>query len=639
MIDELRTERMVVRDSSRDDLRRKALEAPEGPGVYVFKGEGGEVLYVGKARSLRNRVRSYFGQDLSPKTRTMMERATDVEFITTGSETEALILESNLVKKHKPRYNIRLKDDKHYPYLRVGLADEWPGVTIARRTKKDGARYFGPFTRAGAVRETLKLLRKIFPYRTCKDTTFKTQARPCLEYHVGRCPAPCAGLCSREAYMETIEEVVRFLEGKHREVRESLERRMRARAESLDFEGAAKLRDQIRALDQIMSAKKAIRADMKDGDVLGFHPYGDDGYMAVLVIREGRLLGREGFKLTGTRDEPLSEVLAAFVAQYYSSRAAAVPEEILIPDAGADTASLEDLLQQVSGHVVKVLAPKRGFKKDLVSMAMDNARVLVSELVPLDERKKAENEKAMEDLARELSLSVLPRRIEGYDVSNTGGKDASASLVVLQDGKPDKSSYRRFKISLDEPDDYAMMEEALRRRFSRGLEERRKGKSGKFTVFPDLVLVDGGKGQVSVASKVMSELGLDIPVVGLAKKNEEIYIPGREDPLILPRDSGALFLVMRLRNEAHRFAVSYHRKLRSKKARRSALDDVPGLGEERKKALLAHFGSVESIARASPEEIQKLPGIGPVLAAKILESLSAKGATGHPKEDQPTSKS
>lgn len=633
MIEEIRSERVVLQDT-RGDLRRKALEAPEGPGVYIFKGEGGEILYVGKARFLRNRVRSYFGQDLPPKTRAMMERATDVEFITADSEAEALILESNLVKKHKPRYNILLKDDKHYPYLRVGLADEWPGVTIARRMKKDGARYFGPYTRAGAVRETLKLLRKVFPYRTCKDTTFKTQTRPCLEYHLGRCPAPCAGLCSRDAYMETIEEVVRFLEGKHREVRDSLERRMKVRAESLDFEGAAKLRDQIRALDQIMSAQKAITADMKDRDVLGFHPYGEDGYVAVLVVREGRLLGREGFKLVGTRDEPLSEVLVAFIAQYYSSRAAAVPEEILVPDAGADTASLENLLRQVSGHSVKVLAPKRGFRKDLVDMAMDNARVLVSELVPLEERKKAENQKAMEDLARELGLPVLPRRIEGYDVSNTGGKDASASLVVLQDGKPDKSSYRRFKISLEEPNDYAMMEEALRRRFSRGLQERREGKSGKFSVFPDLILVDGGKGQVSVAAKVLRDLGLDIPVAGLAKKNEEIYLPSREDPLVLPRDSGALFLVMRLRNEAHRFALSYHRKLRSKRIRRSALDAVPGLGEERKKALLAHFGSVERIATASSEEIQKLPGIGPALAAKILEALSVKGAARGPDKKQ-----
>lgn len=631
MIEEL-DGKSPVEEGAREELHRKVLEAPDGPGVYVFKGPDSQVLYVGKARSLRARVRSYLGQDLHPKTRALMERASDVEFIAATSEAEALILESNLIKKHKPRYNIRLKDDKHYPYLRVGLAHEWPGVTVSRQMKRDGARYFGPYTRAGAVRETLKLLRELFPYRTCKDATFKTQTRPCLEYHLGRCPAPCAGLCSRESYMETIEEIIRFLEGRHQETRQSLEKRMRARADSLDFEGAAKIRDRIRALDEIMARQKAITPDMEDRDVLGFHPHGDDGYMAVLVVREGKLTGREGFRLTGVRGEPLSEVLAAFVSQFYTSRAAEVPPEILIPEAGADEEMLRELLERVSGRSVRVVAPRRGFKKHLVGMAMDNARVLVSQLIPLEERRGAEDERALHDLARELGLPVPPRRIEGYDVSNITGKQATASMVVLQDGKPDKPSYRRFKLNPGKPDDYAMMDEVLRRRFSRALEERRSGRPGKFSVLPDLVLVDGGRGQVSVASRVLGELGLDIPVAGLAKKNEEIYLLGREEPLVLPRNSGALYLVMRLRNEAHRFALSYHRKLRKKSATHSALDEVSGLGERRKKALLARFGSVESIARASVEEIREIPGIGPALAAKILECLRSNRRGAAPSE-------
>jgi len=604
---------------NRDELAACVGELPASPGVYVFRGEGGEVLYVGKAINLRNRVRSYFGSNLSAKTEALMSRVEGLEIIVVDSESEAFILESNLIKKHRPRYNILLRDDKQYPYLRIDLNQEWPTVSVVRRMSKDGARYFGPFTRPGSVRETLAFLRRIFPYRTCSDKSLAQATRPCLNYHIGRCLGPCTGQVTREEYMETINEVVKFLEGRHKDVRDRLEKRMQELAAKLDFENAARVRDRIRALDDVTERQKVVLTDMKHRDVLGLARSGKYAFVALLPVREGKLMGREGFVLTGSELDDDGEVLRAFILQYYPN-APFVPKEIVIPSDLPDA-------EEISGYIgAKVRVPKRGVFKQLVEMACDNARAMMDTSIPRYKREADENLQAMEELAQALGLPGLPMRIEGYDISNISGKEAVASMVVLYNGKADKSSYRRFRIKTgDTPNDVAMMQEVLWRRFRRGLDDRAKlqkpgstlTRKSKFAVFPDLVIVDGGKGQVNAAKQVLDELGLDIPVAALAEKNEELFLPGVKDPVILPRDSGALFLVMRLRDEAHRFALAYHRKLRQKKALDTVLSEIPGLGPVRIKQLLKVFGSVDAIRKASLQDLQQIEGIGPKLAQTI----------------------
>ena len=608
----------------RNQLAGHVSELPASPGVYVFRGQGGEVLYVGKAINLRNRVRSYFGANLSAKSEALMSRVEGLEIIVVDSEAEAFILESNLIKKHRPRYNILLRDDKQYPYLRINLSDEWPTVSVVRRMSKDGARYFGPFTRPGSVRETLSFLRKIFPYRTCSDKSLAQAARPCLNYHIERCLGPCTGKINREEYMETIHEVIKFLEGRHKDVRDSLEKRMLELATNLDFETAARLRDRIKALDDVTERQKVVLNDMKDRDVLGLARSGKYAFVALLPVRKGKLMGREGFVLTGSELDDAGEVLRAFILQHYP-HAPFVPKEIVIPVELPDEGEITRYIG------TKVRTPKRGVFKQLVEMASENARAMMDTSMPKYQREAAEHQQAIQDLAEALNLPRLPIRIEGYDISHISGKEAVASMVVLNNGKPYKASYRRFRIKTgDKPNDVAMMQEVLWRRFKRGLEDRteieEKGQTlqrkSKFAVFPDLVIVDGGKGQVNAAKQVLDELGLDIPVAGLAEKNEELFLPGAKQPVILPRDSGALFLVMRLRDEAHRFALSYHRRLRQKMALHTELSDIPGLGSERIKQLLRAFGSLDAIRKASLEDLQATHGIGSKLAQTIYDHLN-----------------
>ncbi|HHT85171.1 MAG TPA: excinuclease ABC subunit UvrC [Firmicutes bacterium] len=609
---------------NRHELAEHVNGLPGSPGVYVFRGEGGEILYVGKAINLKNRVRSYFGSNLPVKTEALMSRVEGLEIIVVDSEAEAFILESNLIKKHRPRYNILLRDDKQYPYLRINLNDQWPTVSVVRRMSKDGARYFGPFTRSGSVRETLSFLRRIFPYRTCSDRSLAQATRPCLNYHIGRCLGPCTGEISRDEYMETINEVVKFLEGRHKDVRKRLEKRMLELASNLDFENAARVRDRIQALDDVTERQKVVLNDMKDRDVLGLARSGKYAFVALLPVREGKLMGREGFVLTGSELDDDREVIRAFITQYYP-KAPFVPREIVIPVALED----EDEINRYIG--TKLRTPKRGVFKELVEMASENATAMMDTSMPKYKREAGEYLQAMEDLARALDLPGLPMRIEGYDISNISGKEAVASMVVLYNGKPEKSSYRRFRIKTgDKPNDVAMMQEALWRRFKSGLDDRVKSegqgntllRQSKFAVFPDLVIVDGGKGQANAAKQVLDELGLSIPVAALAEKNEELFLPGAKEPIILARDSGALFLVIRLRDEAHRFALSYHRKLRKKKTLQSELSDIPGLGPARIRQLLSTFGSVDSIKKASLEDLQKSEGIGPHLARTIYEHFN-----------------
>lgn len=619
----------------RSVLAEKSKEAPDSPGVYVYRGPDGTVLYVGKAISLRSRLRSYFALTLAPKTEALMQRVASLETITVGSEKEALILELNLIKKHKPKYNILLRDDKQYPYIRVGVSDPWPRVTMVRRTAKDGARYFGPFTRAGAVRETLFLLRRIFPYRNCTDRTLQQVARPCLDYHIGRCLGPCTGKLDAATYKATIDDVVEFLEGRLKEVKQNLEKRMSEHAENMEFEQAAHVRDQVRALDSVTEKQRITAPDFKDRDVLGLARAKDTAFVALLPVREGKLLGKEGFILSGAADQEDCDILEAFISQYYST-APFFPAEILVPCDLPSVPELQDILKeqrkasQGREGAVRLLSPKRGKLKELLAMARDNAEGMLSEYVPKEEREADANRKAMEDLGQALGMAALPSRIEGYDISNITGQEAVASMVVLKDGKPDKASYRRFKMKVDgKPNDFAMMQEVLWRRFKKGLAERTKAAEsatpsnpGKFATFPDLVLVDGGKGQVSAAKDVLDELGLPIPLAGLAKKNEEVFLPEESEPVVLPRDSGALYLVMRLRDEAHRFAVTYHRKLRGEKAVRSVLLDIPGLGPSKVKELLTAFSDLEALKSAPAEEIAKVKGIGPSLANRILGHLN-----------------
>ncbi len=563
----------------RHELAEKIRETPESPGVYVFRGPDGKVLYVGKAKALRNRLRSYFASNLSPKTEALMSRVARLETITVGSETEALLLELNLIKKHRPEYNIRLRDDKHYPYIRVGVADPWPRVTLVRRRLRDGARYFGPYTRAASVRETITLLRRIFPYRTCKDSAFAQATRPCLDYHIGKCMGPCTGTVDESAYRAMIDEVIKFLEGRHNEVKARLESRMETYAEEMEFEKAARVRDQIRALEDVTRKQLITVPDWKDRDIIGLARSGDTAFVALLAIREGKLVGKEGFMLQGAAGESEAQVVEAFITQYYSS-AQFFPSEVLVPVHDLSLPELETFLSEArrglgqGERATRIKAPKRGRFKELVLMAQDNARNMLAEQIPKEQRETDANNRAMEALRDALALERLPRRIEGYDISNLTGKQAVASMVVLTDGRPDKSQYRKFRMKIEgKPNDFAMMQEVLWRRFKRGLSEREEaretGRPGKFAVFPDLIMVDGGKGQVSAAQEVLDELGLQIPLVGLAKRNEELFLPGQAEPVELPKDSGGLFLVMRLRDEAHRFAVSYHRSLRGTELKRA----------------------------------------------------------------------
>ncbi len=603
----------------REELADRITDLPVSCGVYIYRGQGGEILYVGKAANLRSRVRSYFSSNLSLKTEALMSRVQGLEIIVVDSEAEALILEANLIKKHKPRYNILLRDDKQYPYLRIDLNEQWPTVSVVRRMSKDGARYFGPFTRPGSVRETLSFLRRIFPYRTCSDRNFDQAVRPCLNYHIGRCLGPCTGEIDRETYMDIVHEVVKFLEGRHKDVRNRLEKRMYVLAKDLDFENAAKVRDRLNALDDVTQRQKIVLTDMKDRDVIGLARSGKYAFVALLVVRQGKLMGREGFVLTGSELDENQEIIRAFITQYYP-KTSFVPRQIVIPVALSD----EDEINQYIG--TKLRFPQRGILKDLVAMATDNARAMMSAGMPKYQREEKQYLKAIEDLKEALDLKHLPERIECYDISNLSGKEAVASMVVLSGGKPEKSLYRRFRMKAkSEPNDVAMMQEVLWRRFKRGLDERAKIeadntgllRASKFAVFPDLVIVDGGKGQVNAAKQVFDQLQINIPLAGLAEKNEEMFMPGKKDSIILPQDSGALFLVVRLRDEAHRFALSYHRSLRRKRTLGTTLSNIPGVGPIKAKQLLATFGSVDAIKRCSAEELQRAKGIGPKLALTI----------------------
>ena len=611
---------------------------PNRPGCYLMYDVNGQVIYVGKAVNLRARVRSYFyanamDMGVSPKTARLVADIDRIEFIVTDSELEALILESNLIKKHRPRYNVKLKDDKRYPYVKVHWRDDYPKVTITRRMERDGARYYGPFTSSLAVRRTLDTMRKVFPYLTCDRVIDGRDTRACLYYDIKLCNGPCIGAVSREQYRETIAGLIQFLEGKTESVVEHMKVRMEAAADALDFETAATIRDQLRAISHIVEKQKIVSAAQADQDVVAFAREDGDTCVQVFFIRGGKLLGREYFLLDGAEDADEQAIMASFVKQFYDD-AAYVPPEVLLPSQIEEALIIEQWLRQKRGTKVMLTVPRRGHKRGLVRLATENAAETLSSLREQWQVDRHKQEQAMAELQEALDLPLAPARVECYDISTTQGTATVGSMIVFVHGVPRKSDYRRFNVRSvsGEPDDYASMREVLTRRFRRW-QEASKGeltrddpgakarKQTAWALLPDLLLVDGGKGQLNVAIETLEEFDLlgQVPVAGLAKQNEELFVPGRHDPILLPRRSQGLYLVQRVRDEAHRFAITSHRSQRRKVGLASQLDRVPGVGPARRKTLLKHFGSIEAIRAATVEEIAALPGI----PRDVAESLKA----------------
>ena len=615
----------------------KAL--PAKPGVYIFKNANGRIIYVGKAALLRNRVRSYFGSThaFEAKTRRLVAQIADIEFILTGSEQEALLLEATLVKRHQPFYNVRLKDDKHYPYLKIDVTEDWPRVQITRRISSDGSRYFGPFASAGSVRRTLDLVKKLFPWRSCTKEITGDDPRPCLEYFIHRCIGPCASLCSKEEYDTVIRQTIMFLEGRTDEITRDLRRQMQKASADLEYERAARLRDQVQAIDRTTERQVMEVRDRTDMDVFGLAREEQEAYVQVFFVRKGLLIGRDIFQLDGTVDETDAEILRSFVEQFYES-APYVPARVLLPVKIDDADLIAQWLTQRRGErpngrragAVRVMVPTRGEKRMLVQRAVDNARESLQQARAKWMADRGKTDEALQQLQDELELPSLPKRIECYDISNIQGTSAVGSMVVFEDGTPKKSEYRRFRIKgVDGQNDFAMMQEVLRRRFWRARrqsQEEGANEGGEydesFGAMPDFVIVDGGKGQVSAAHDAMRNLGIGhIPLAGLAKRFEELFVVGVSEPVVLDRKSQALYLVQRIRDEAHRFAITYHRNVRKKSGLRSALDDVPGVGPKRKRALLRKFGSLKAVRDASADEIAETPGFTRGLAEKLLKAL------------------
>ena len=531
---------------------------PLEPGVYLHRDAGGKVLYVGKSASLRDRLRSYFGskKNLDPKSVELVSRIDDFEYIVTASEQEALLLENSLIKEHKPKYNIRLKDDKTYPYIKVDLAEDFPRIYVTRRTANDGARYFGPFASAGSVRKTLDLLKRLFPYRSCTKTITGNDSRPCLEYHIKRCVAPCTGYASRNDYSEVIAQVVMFLEGNTKEIVSDLKTTMLEASDNLEFERAGALRDRLKAIEKVYEGQNVVGLGREELDVIGAAYGGEEAWVEIFFIRQGKLIGRDHFTMSGTREEDGQEILARFIEQFYSS-ASHVPRKILVPESITDKEMVAGWLETKRKGPVEINVPQRGAKRRLIEMVTTNAAQGLEQLKLKWISDSTRMETAMSELQEELNLPRSPKRIECYDVSHIQGTNTVASMSVFQDGKPLSSNYRRFKIkSHDGNDDFASMREVLSRRFKR-LKNARDGgeENASFAAAPDLVLIDGGKGQLSSAVEVMLHLGLqDIQLASIAKREEEIFLPDAAEPVIMPKNSQGLFLLQRARDEANRFA-------------------------------------------------------------------------------------
>ncbi len=606
-------------------IAEQLKQLPASPGVYLMKDAEGNILYVGKAASLRNRVRSYLstGQRLLPKVERMVARVNDLEFFVTNSEQEALILENNLIKRYRPHYNVRLKDDKTFPYLKINLNEDWPRVYITRRLEENGARYFGPFASAKSVRQTVKVLKGIFPFRTCSRTITGRDPRPCLEYYIHHCVAPCIGVVSKQEYAGVIKQVILFLEGKLEKVVKGLEHKMGKAAEALDFEKAALLRDQIQAINKVIEGQRIASTIRGEQDVIAFASDKDQAYVQVFFIRSGKLIGRESFVLQGTSSEEPRQIMSSFIKQFYSSTPY-IPPLLLLQHPAEDKITIESWLQSKRGARVRLQVPYRGNKKQLVNIVAENAEQGLQQLKIKQQTASSALTAALAEIERALHLPRLPSRIECYDISDIQGTAAVGSMVVFDQGKPKPSHYRRFRIkTVAGANDYAMLQEVLRRRFRRSsLKSDDTPTANTWAVLPDLVLIDGGKGQLNASLAVMQELGVEsVPVASLAKENEEVFIPQQTESIILPASSPGLQLLQRARDEAHRFALGYHRRVRQKESFTSVLDTITGIGSKRKRALLKQFGSVQAIRDASTDELAAVKGMTQSSAKKIKEYL------------------
>ncbi|HET7318586.1 MAG TPA: excinuclease ABC subunit UvrC [Nitrospirota bacterium] len=609
-------------------LEEKLQNLPNEPGVYLMKDARGHIIYIGKAVSLWNRVRSYFQKGpKGEKTEMMVRQIADLETIVTHTELEALVLESNLIKKHHPRYNIILRDDKNYPYIRFDLKSEYPRLEVVRRIKKDGALYYGPYVPAGGMWESLALIRRTFPIAPCKiELRADRPGRPCIQFQIGRCTAPCSGEADKAQYRDMVDQVRLFLEGKNRDLLDMLKTRMEEASERTEYERAAELRDRIAKIEGALEKQKIISPGFENQDVIGTAFELGRADIQALFIRNGMLLGRKDFYLDDVRGMTEEEVLSDFLRQFYAKEMI-VPQEVLLPIEVADRGTLEAWLAEKRGAKVEVAVPQRGRKRELVQMASDNAAQSLRERL-LSKRSK---ERILLRLQEELGLRNLPRRIEAFDISTIQGAESVASMVSFEDNVPDKRNYKKFRIrTVTGQDDFASMAEVIRRRYSKAKEEG---------TLPDLILIDGGKGQLNAALDVLRELDIAEPdVIGLAKARsgeegreqefERVFLPGVEEPIILEPTSSTTHLVARVRDEAHRFAITYHRQLREKRAIHSELDDIPGIGEVRKKALLRHFGSVEKIRQAEVEELAAVKGMSGKAAEEIVNHYKGVRAQG-----------
>ena len=609
---------------------------PEKPGVYIMKNSLGEIIYVGKAKILKNRVRSYFqhSKNHSEKVKVMVKNISEFEYIVTDSEMEALILECNLIKKHSPRYNIALKDDKFYPFIKITTNDDYPRVFVTRKYAKDGAKYFGPYTNGTAVYETITLINKIFPIRTCKLLINEggEKVRPCLNYHIKKCVAPCSGYVTKEQYSEMINDIMDILNGKDKTIIKTLKKDMEDASMNLEFEKAAKYRDKILAIEAIVEKQKIFKTMEGDEDFINIYQDEKDSCIQIFFSREGKVTGREHFIFENTADDKIGEVLEDFITSFYGGTAK-IPRTIYVPDI-EDSELIEDFLTIKRGAKAWIKIPQKGQKKDMLEMVRNNAKITLEQFKDKFLKEKEVNRISLEELQYLLDLDESPFRIEAYDISNIQGVDSVGTMVVFEEGKSKNSDYRRFKIkSVKGANDYDSMREILERRFSHGLEEIKKIQernlnfsSGKFSSFPDLIMMDGGKGQVNVALEVLEKLNISIPVCGLVKddKHQTRGIIYNNKELIINRSSNLMQMIRRIQDEVHRFAITYHRTLRDKRTLHSILEDIPNVGEKRRRNLLMKFGSVENIKNATLEELLETPSIDKKAAQSIVDYFTIK---------------
>lgn len=618
------------------DFQHQLKILPDKPGVYIMKNSLGEVIYVGKAKVLKNRVRQYFqnSKNHSEKVRAMVKNIAEFEYIVTDSEMEALILECNLIKKYSPRYNIALKDDKFYPFIKITTNEDFPRVYVTRNFAKDGNRYFGPYTNGTAVYEVMGLIKKLFPLRTCKKAIVEggEPTRACLNYHINLCKAPCAGYVSKAEYWEMIDEIINILNGTDTSIIKKLKLEMEKAAEELEFEKAAKIRDRILAIELISEKQKMFTVKEGDEDFIDLYTDEKDGCVQVFFVREGKVTGREHFMIENISDDPVKEVISSFIASFYGGTAQ-IPKTIYVPEEIEDQELIEKFLTEKRGSKVWIKVPKKGDKKNLLDMVRNNAKIMLDQFKEKMVEEKELNKSALTELADVLGLDALPVRIEAYDISNIQGVDSVGTMVVFENGKAKNSDYRRFKIkSVKGPNDYESMREILSRRFSHGLEEVNKIKErnleyskGKFCIFPDLIMMDGGKGQVNIALEVLKDFGIEIPVCGLVKddKHRTRGIIFNNEEILIRRGSGLMNLITRVQDEVHRYAITYHRSLRDKRTLHSILEDIPRIGEKRRRNLLMKFGSIDNIKKASMEELLDTPGIDKRAAESIKQYFSS----------------